>query len=110
VQEPCGLRVRRMDGGNLREIVSMAAREVFGKDFSHEQDVAVRALLRGVPTQGGSASRDSLEQLVRTAFEAGLAAATLTQQNLMPTPSGPMFDTVARLQKEPFSTVSLDKL
>ena len=58
----------------MREIVKTAAFEIFGRDLSGEQDKAVEQLLKGVKRSGGSASRSSYEQLVRTAFEGGVVA------------------------------------
>jgi hypothetical protein len=38
------------------------------------EDEAVRTLLAGVPPEGGSATRETMEQVVRAAFRGGLAA------------------------------------
>jgi hypothetical protein len=73
-----------MDGGDLREIVATAAQECFGQTFADDQDRAVKQLLRGMTKTGGCASRESFEQLVRTAFEAGIVAVLMTRPIKLP--------------------------
>ena len=99
----------------MRHIVSIAAIEVFGKDFTEDENRAVRQLLKGVPQSGGSASRGSFEELVRTAFEAGLVAALMAvrAKNLEPF-AATLAECDAAVeraeQQNGFRTVPLDKL
>lgn len=46
------------------------------KGFEREEDQAVATLLYGIPAEGGSASKEVFERLVRMAFQGGLVAAT----------------------------------
>jgi len=52
--------------------------------FELEENEAVACLLHGIPKEGGMASKNTFESLIRSAFQGGLAAAKskdVTAQN-----------------------------
>lgn len=52
------------------------------KGFEAEENECVSTLLRGIPNDGGSASKPIFELLIRMAFQGGLVAATKKERKL----------------------------
>ena len=54
--------------------VEFLAQSALGNNLAIEREEAVQTLLRGVPQSGGSVRRQTLENLVRSAFLGGIVA------------------------------------